>query len=562
MALPAWGIALVVVNFLFWGHWPICAKMAGAPPQPFGVVMVLTQTGCAFLACFASGDQFFAALAADSHASPTAVFCVLLGGAALAIGDFSAAAAVERLGLAVGGPVCFSCMLICGAIGDFLLEGSAHPLLLFGGVAGCGCAVVADSQSHPPKRRSSLASADGAQAVAAATEEGRLESEVERAIRVIKQAEGVATASPVPPTRLALADDGGGEEKEGVAGAGAPGGGTPGASEARRSLPTAPMSAVELEEGGRLPASSTGSSGQQADEASARAMARGDADRSEFRKSMAVAVVGGCIGGMCAEPHASAYALLPWRLVCCSRAGVPCLGAGGQCSPPSPRTRTPSTPWSSSSTSTWARRSASPQASRAFVAYSGSPRAPPPHPTPRSLHPPRAPSTHPALPPTHAPPAAAATPDRSPPPPALPVVLVYGRLFGGATRLGPLLRLIRGLRRRQAAWTAAAGLCIAVGYLCYFATRGVVPRAVAYAFGCIPMMRLEPQTCRPSQQQLCSRVPAPRCDRRGGLDGDGVRAGRLQRVQGREQKQEGATAARARPLPQLHRAHRALLLIF
>ena len=215
MALPAWGVALVVVNFLFWGHWPICAKMAAAPPQPFGVVMVLTQTCCAFLSCFASGAQFFAALAADSHASPTAVFCVLLGGAALAIGDFSAAAAVERLGLAVGGPVCFSCMLICGAIGDYLLEGSAHPLLLFAGVAGCMCAVVADSQSHPPKRRSSLASADGA-AVAAATEEERLESEVERAIRVIKQAEGAAasehqaekrrwsrgvvTASPVPPT--------------------------------------------------------------------------------------------------------------------------------------------------------------------------------------------------------------------------------------------------------------------------------------------------------------------------------------------------------------------------
>ena len=305
MALPAWGVALVVVNFLFWGHWPICAKMAGAPPQPFGVVMVLTQTGCAFLACFASGDRFFDALAADSHASPTAVFCVLLGGAA-----------VERLGLAVDGPVCFSCMLICGAIGDFLLEGSAHPLLLFGGVAGCMCAVVADSQSHPPKRRSSLASADGAQAVAAATEEERLESEVERAIRVIKQAEGVATASPVPPTHLALAEDEGGEEKQGVAGAGAPGAGTHGASEALRALQTAPMSAVELEEGGRLPASSTGSSGQQADEAitsheaSAHVIAPSDADRSEFWKGMAVAVVGGCIGGMCAEPHASAHALL------------------------------------------------------------------------------------------------------------------------------------------------------------------------------------------------------------------------------------------------------------
>ena len=69
------------------------------------------------------------------------------------------------------------------------------------------------------------------------------------------------------------------------------------------------MSAVELEEGGRLPASSTGSSSQQADEASAHAIARRDADRSEFWKGMAVAVVGGCIGGMCAEPRATHH----WR---------------------------------------------------------------------------------------------------------------------------------------------------------------------------------------------------------------------------------------------------------
>ena len=66
----------------------------------------------------------------------------------------------------------------------------------------------------------------------------------------------------------------------------------------------------------------------------------------------------------------------------------------------------------------------------------------------------------------------------------VPVVLCYGRLFGGATSLAGLLQLMLQLSRRQAAWTAAAGLCIAVGYLCYFATRGVVPRAVAYAFGC------------------------------------------------------------------------------
>ena len=174
LPLPAWAVALVVVNFLFWGHWPICAKISGAPVQPFGVVMVAVQTCCALLACLCMGDHFFAALKADSQ-HPAAALFVFFGGAALAVGDFSAAAAIERLGVAVGGPVCFSCMLICGAVGDFLLEGSAHPGLLFGGVAGCMCAVVADSQSHPPRQppkpaddRLRLASADSAIAVATA----------------------------------------------------------------------------------------------------------------------------------------------------------------------------------------------------------------------------------------------------------------------------------------------------------------------------------------------------------------------------------------------------------
>ena len=37
---------------------------------------------------------------------------------------------------------------------------------------------------------------------------------------------------------------------------------------------------------------------------------------------------------------------------------------------------------------------------------------------------------------------------------------------------------------RQALWTCAAGACIAVGYLCYFATKKGVPRPVMFAFGC------------------------------------------------------------------------------
>ena len=65
-----------------------------------------------------------------------------------------------------------------------------------------------------------------------------------------------------------------------------------------------------------------------------------------------------------------------------------------------------------------------------------------------------------------------------------PVVLMYGRLFGGNTSLRALLTASRQLTRWQFGWTCAAGVCIALGYLFYFATKGSVPRAVAYAFGC------------------------------------------------------------------------------
>eukprot|EP00966_Prymnesium_polylepis_P292052 6744655-Prymnesium_polylepis.1 len=56
-------------------------------------------------------------------------------------------------------------MLVTGAFGDFLLEGSAHPWLLFAGVACSISAVVTDSRSHPSPAQddlTKLASADAA----------------------------------------------------------------------------------------------------------------------------------------------------------------------------------------------------------------------------------------------------------------------------------------------------------------------------------------------------------------------------------------------------------------
>jgi hypothetical protein len=385
-------VVLVVVNFLFWGHWPICAKFSGAPVQPFGVVMVAVQSGSALLACLCMGNRFFVALAADSQ-HPAAALLVFLGGAALAIGDFSAAAAIERLGVAVGGPVCFSCMLICGAVGDFLLESSAHSGLLFGGILGCMCAVVADSQSHPPRQppkpaddRLRLASADSA--VAVATAAGA--PELCRAEEMAKhQAEKRRQGSAMPstaPTGLTLS-------KEGVEGV-----------EEGGQQPQGPA-AVELEEGGKEDGKaphaccspSRDAEQLEAQYASARHGGGGGdgGGRDEFRRGMTVAVVGGCIGGMWTVLSTLAsyhHPLDPLVLLFYFHLGE-----------------------------------------AVFI---------------------------------------------------VPVVLCYGRLFGGATSLAGLLQLICGLSRRQAAWTAAAGLCIAVGYLCYFATRGVVPRAVAYAFGC------------------------------------------------------------------------------
>ena len=377
MPFPAWAVALVVVNFLFWGHWPICAKFSGAPAQPFGVVMVAVQSCCAFLACLCMGDRFFAALAADSQ-HPAAVLFVFLGGAALAIGDFSAAAAIERLGVAVGGPVCFSCMLICGAVGDFLLEGSAHPGLLFGGVVGCMCAVVADSQSHPPRQPPKpadelrLVSADSAVAVATAAGAPELRRAEETAKHQAEERRQGSAMPSIAPTGLSLSKEGAEEVEEG------------------RQQQQGPA-AVELEEGGK----GDGKRDGKGDGKAPHGGGGGGGGRDEFRRGMTVAVVGGCIGGM----------------------------------------------WTVLSTLASYRHPLDPLV-LLFYFHLG-----------EAVF-------------------------------IVPVVLVYGRLFGGATSLAGLLQLIRGLSRRQAAWTAAAGLCIAVGYLCYFATRGVVPRAVAYAFGC------------------------------------------------------------------------------
>ena len=42
-----------------------------------------------------------------------------------------------------------------------------------------------------------------------------------------------------------------------------------------------------------------------------------------------------------------------------------------------------------------------------------------------------------------------------------------------------------GLTRRQVVWTSSAGVCIAVGYLCYFAElHAGISSPVAFGFGC------------------------------------------------------------------------------
>ena len=345
-------VALVLCNFLFWGHWPICAKFAAAPSQPFGVLMVCTQTLCAWTACFMS-PGFVATLVSNSQ-HPLAVLSVVLGGAALAIGDFAASAAIERLGVAVGGPVCFSCMLVCGAMGDFLLEGSARPLLLFAGVGGCMLAVVADSQSHPAPTRSSLASSDSATVVANES----LPAVELPAVTPTPSSDAAAEKGPPPPAAAASVIDIPLEEDQAAA-----------QLDARKSQST-----------------------PQPDE---RAGAAALAPASEFQRGMVVAVAGGCIGGMwtvLSTLASHAFELDPLVLLFYFHLGEVL-----------------------------------------FI---------------------------------------------------VPVVLGFGHLFGGTTTLTGLGRMLRALTRRQAAWTCGAGFCIAVGYLCYFATRGSVPRPAAYGFGC------------------------------------------------------------------------------
>lgn len=329
--------ALVVANFLSWGHWPVCAKLARAPVQPFGIVMVLAQTLTAWTACCLHGTAFFEAFVQES-AHVTAIISVIFGGAAIAIGDFSAAAAIERLGVAVGGPVCFSCMLVCGSIGDYLIDGSGKPGLLFGGIAGCIGAVVADSQSHASPQSQGRLQAVGDQVSLAQNDSAKATAEF-----------SVPQVLPTTPAQVAI-------EMEVVA--------------------------------GERPSSQAATSTRASLSAPTRA-------RSQFQLGMTVAIIGGCLGGMWTVLSTLAsylHALNPLVLLFYFHLGEVL-----------------------------------------FI---------------------------------------------------VPVVMLYGRLFDGATSACELFRQTTALTCRQALWTCAAGTCIAVGYLCYFATKEGVPRPVMFAFGC------------------------------------------------------------------------------
>ena len=320
--------------------------------------MVFMQTMFAWLSCCARGTTFAAELWEDS-AHPAAISCVVFGGAALAVGDFSAAAAIERLGVAVGGPVCFSCMLMCGSLGDYLLEGSAHPYLFFGGVTGCIGAVLADSQSHPrrPRLPLPLASADAAAATAP------------------------AAAIETPTTQAACDVELSGNKSSP---------GSPGSPESLSFAPTSESSADVLSN-----ESSQRSTTKFAAPPSASASMASQPRPNEFRLGMAVAICGGIIGGL-------------WTVLSTLASRV------HQLSP----------------------------FSLLFYFHLG-----------ESMF-------------------------------IIPVVLIYGRLFGGVMSIRALRSQVSSLTRRQAFWSSAAGLCIALGYLFYFATKGSVPRQVAYAFGC------------------------------------------------------------------------------
>jgi len=151
---------LLAINFIAWGHWTICSKLSNARAQPFAVIMIFAQCFATTLLCTGFGslemgasdgsaqaDSFFTVLGRESQYT-AALVAVTAGGGALAVGDFAAAAAVELLGVAVGGPVTFTTGLIGGMLVDYFMDGCAKPgYLLVGGLCAVA-ALVCDSQSH------------------------------------------------------------------------------------------------------------------------------------------------------------------------------------------------------------------------------------------------------------------------------------------------------------------------------------------------------------------------------------------------------------------------------
>lgn len=71
----------------------------------------------------------------------------------------------------------------------------------------------------------------------------------------------------------------------------------------------------------------------------------------------------------------------------------------------------------------------------------------------------------------------------------VPSVMMQLKIAGDPKNLRDVLREIRSMTLSDVACSATAGIFVAVGYFCYFATSDTIPRATAFAFGsCSPIV--------------------------------------------------------------------------
>jgi glucose uptake protein len=146
-------LAMMVLSMICWGSWPNTQKATGTWrfelfywDYVWGILILFVAMGLTLGRTeAASPDSFFHNLAAADATHLTYAF---LGGIVYNISNILIVAAIAVAGMAVAFPVGIGMALVIGSVLNYIITPKGNPLLLFGGVALVGVAIVLDALAY------------------------------------------------------------------------------------------------------------------------------------------------------------------------------------------------------------------------------------------------------------------------------------------------------------------------------------------------------------------------------------------------------------------------------